>query len=108
MALQLAVVGQPQLLIAGLTFGIALPGRGGTFVAADVNGFVGEYFNQLFQDVLGELHGGGIGHVQHVARNAARRPYRVVAVRIAAVFRIGSHGGDKVAGHVNLGYNLNV
>ena len=108
MTLQLAVVGQSQFPVTRLAFGIVLPCRGGTFVAADVDGFIGEKLYQFLQNVLGKLHGLRVGYVEDVARNAAIRPYHVVAVRIAAVFGIGGHGCHEVAGHVDFRHNLNV
>ena len=108
MALQLAVVRQSEFLIARLTFGIAFPSRGGAFVAADMDGLVGEDVHQFAEDVLGKLHRLGIGHVENVARDTARGPDGVRAVGVATELRIGSHGRNEVARHINLGDNLDV
>ena len=108
MALQLTVIGKAQLPVTRLAFGIVLPCRGGTLVAADVDGFIGEKFYQFLQNILGKLHGLRIGHVEDVARNAAVRPYHMIAARVAAVLGIGGHGSHEMAGHIDFRHNLDV
>ena len=107
-ALELAVVGESELFVAGLALGVVFPCGGGALVAADVDGLVGEDVHELLKDVLGELHGFGVGYVEDVAGDAARGPDGVVAVGVAAVFGIGGHGGYEVAGHVDFGHDFDV
>ena len=107
-ALQAAYVGIAQLLFQGLARGAALPRRRGAFVAADVDVFVGEDLDQLVQHVLAELYGLGVRDVEHVGRHAAVVPHAVGTVGVARKLGIGRDGGAEVAGHLHLGYHLDV
>ena len=107
-ALQLAIVGQSQFPVFGLTFCVALPLRGGAFVAADVEVVVREEGNEFGKNVLGKLHSGGVGHVEHVGGNAAVDPHRGSGLGVAAIFGVRSHGGNEVTGHIHLGNYLDV
>ena len=70
--------------------------------------WIGEDGTQLGDDVLGKLHGLGIGHVEHILADTAVYPYLGGTVGVAAVFGIGMQSSNKVTWHVHLGQNVYV
>ena len=107
-ALQLVVARHAFGLVQGLALGVVLPGRGGRLVTADVEHLAGEQRCDFRKDVLGELNGALVGHVEHVGADTAGGPHAVRAAGVTAELGIGSHGGSQVAGHLDLGHNGDV
>ena len=103
LGLQSAVAALTQLLELLLTEGVRLPLSGRALVATDVEVGIGEDIAQLGDDVLGKLHGLGIGHVEHIRADATIDPHLRGVVGVTTVLGIGMHSSHEVSGHVHLG-----
>ena len=106
--LQSIDVAKPFFLNATLAVGVALPGRRGTLVAADVDIVVGEHLGDVAQDAFEEVDGLVLADVQHVGADAARNAHGVGFRWVAAELRICRHDGHHVAGHVDFGDDFDV
>ena len=107
-ALELTIVGEAFGFVESLAFGIVFPGVDRTFVTADVDALTREEVHDFGEDVFGKLHGGGVGDVDDIVRNASLAPHLVAARGIAAIFGIGSHCGRAVARHVDFWHDGDV
>ena len=108
LCLQGTIAGFTQFLEFCLAKRIALPLGCGTFVAANVEVWVREDGAQLGDDVLGELHGSRISHVEHILADTTGYPNFRRTFGMTAEFRIGMQSGNEMTRHVNLGQDVNV